>query len=265
MDLGIRGRIAVVTGGDSGMGYATAEMLLKEGVKVVLTDLPGGPLQEAEAVLKHLGDVVAVAADLTKTAQVDDLKQATMDSFGLPDILVHAAGITGPTGPFHELTDEDWLKALQSDLLAAVRVCRAFIPAMAEAGWGRVVLFGSEDAQQPYTEELPYCASKAAILNLSKGLSKSYSRQGVLVNAVSPAVIATPMTDEMMKKRAEKDGITFDEALRSFLAEERPTLELQRRGTPGEVAAAVVFLCSSHASFINGANLRVDGGSVATV
>lgn len=265
MELGIRGRIAVVTGGDSGMGYATAEMLLKEGVKVVLTDLPGDPLQEAEATLKHLGDVVAVAADLTTTAQVDALKQAAVDSFGSPNILVHAAGITGPTGPFHELTDEDWLEVLQSDLLAAVRVCRAFIPAMAETGWGRIVLFGSEDAQQPYTEELPYCASKAAILNLSKGLSKSYSRQGVLVNAVSPAVIATPMTDEMMKKRAEKDGTTFDEALRSFLAKERPTLELQRRGTAGEVAAAVVFLCSSHASFINGANLRVDGGSVATV
>ena len=265
MDLGIRDRVAVVTGGDSGMGYATAEILLAEGVKVILTDLPGTPLDKAGVSLKRLGDVVVVAADLTKTAQVAALKQAAQDSFGLPDILVHAAGITGPTGPFHELTDEDWLKALQSDLLTAGRVCRTFIPSMAETGWGRVVLFGSEDAQQPYTEELPYCASKAAILNLSKGLSKSYSRQGVLVNAVSPAVIATPMTDEMMTQRAEKEGTTFDEALSSFLRQERPTLELQRRGTAGEVAAAVAFLCSSHASFINGVNLRIDGGSVATV
>ena len=265
MDLGIRGRVAVVTGGDAGMGYATAEMLLHEGVRVVLTDLPGAPLDKAGATLKRFGEVVAVASDLTKAKQVDALQQAARDNFGPPDILVNAAGVTGPTGPFHELTDEDWLEALQSDLMAAVRVCRAFIPAMAQAGWGRVVLFGSEDAQQPYTEELPYCASKAAILNLSKGLSKAYSRKGVLVNAVSPAAIATPMTDEMMKQRAEKEGTTFDEALRSFLEKERPTLELQRRGTADEVAAAVAFLCSSHASFINGANLRVDGGSVATV
>ena len=265
MDLGIKGRIAVVTGGDSGMGYARAEMLLREGVRVVLTDLPGKPLDEAEATLKQLGDLVAVAADLTNPKQVTALQEAATGAFGSPDILVNAAGITGPTGPFHELTDDDWLSAMQSDLLSAVRVCRAFIPAMAEAGWGRVVLFGSEDAQQPYIEELPYCAAKAAILNLSKGRSKAYSRQGVLVNAVSPAVIATPMTDEMIGKRAKKEGTTFDEALRTLLEKERPTLELQRRGTAEEVAAAVVFLCCSHASFITGANLRIDGGSVASV
>ena len=259
MDFGIRGRTAVVTGGDSGMGYATAEMLLREGVRVVLTDLPGKTLDEAEAALKRSGELVAVAADLTKPGQVTALQEAATAAFGAPDILVNAAGITGPTGPFHELTDDDWLSALQADFLSAVRVCRAFIPAMAQAGWGRVVLFASEDAQQPYIEELPYCASKAAILNLSKGLSKAYGRQGVLVNAVSPAVIATPMTDRMIGERAEK------EALRTLLEKERPTLELQRRGTVDEVAAAAVFLCSGHASFITGANLRVDGGSVATV
>ena len=265
MDLGIKGRVAVVTGADSGMGYATAAILLKEGVKVVMTDLAGSPLKQSAVKLGELGPMVAVAADLTKPGDVEDLRDAAVKEFGPPDILVNAAGITGPTGEFHELTDDDWMKALQSDLMAAVRVCRAFIPAMADRGWGRVVLFGSEDAMQPYTEELPYCASKAAILNLSKGLSKAYSRQGVLVNAVSPAVIATPMTDEMMQQRAKKNGTSFDEALRSFLQYERPMLKLQRRGTADEVAAAVAFMCSAHASFINGANLRIDGGSVATV
>ena len=134
MNLGIKGRVAVVTGGDLGMGYATAKMLLHEGVKVVLTDLPGPPLDKAEAGLRQFGDLVAVASDLTKAEQVDALAQAAKDSFGPPDILVNAAGITGPTGLFHELTDDDWLQALQSDFMAAVRVCRAFIPAMAQAG-----------------------------------------------------------------------------------------------------------------------------------
>jgi 3-oxoacyl-[acyl-carrier protein] reductase len=144
-------------------------------------------------------------------------------------------------------------------------MCRAFIPGMVEEKWGRVVLTGSEDAVQPYCVELPYCAAKAGVLNLAKGLSKTYARQGVLVNAVSPAYIATPMTDVMMEKRAKEKHCTFDEAIASFLIEERPTLELNRRGQAEEVAATMVYLCSSRASFINGANFRVDGGSVATV
>ena len=149
--------------------------------------------------------------------------------------------------------------------MGTVRVVRAFVPAMAERGSGRIVLFASEDSEQPYADELPYCAAKAGIRNLAKGLSKTYSKHGVLVNSVGPAYIATPMTDAMMTKRAKENGTGFDEAIQSFLKEERPTLELQRRGRPEEVAAVVVFLCSAQASFCNGANYRVDGGSVATI
>ncbi len=121
-----------------------------------------------------------------------------------------------------------------------------------------------DHAEQPYADELPYCAAKAAILNLSKGLSNSYAEHGIMMNAVSPAFIATPLTDAMMQKRAKEKGAGFDEAVASFLKEERPTLGLQRRGHADEVAA-VVFLCSKQASFITGLNMRVDGGSVATV
>ncbi len=136
---------------------------------------------------------------------------------------------------------------------------------MRQAGWGRVILFGSEDAEQPYVDELPYCAAKAAILNLTKGLSKSYGKQGVLVNTVSPAFIQTPMTDAMMEKRSKKLGVSFDAAVESFLKEERSTMVLQRRGQVEEVASLIAYLCSNQASFITGANFRVDGGSVATV
>ena len=141
---------------------------------------------------------------------------------------------------------------------------RAF-PGMMERTSGHIVLFGSEDAEQPYADALPYCAATAAILNLSKGLSKSCAEHGIMVNAVSPAFIATPMTDAMMQKRAKENGTGFDEAVVSFLQEERPTLGLKRRGHADEVAAAVVFPCSRQASFITGLNMRVDGGSVATV
>jgi len=265
MDLGIKGRVAVVTGGDSGMGYATAEVLLREGARVVLSDLPGRPLDEAGAKLGALGEAVAVPADLARPDGAERLRAETERRFGPAHILVHAAGITGPTGDFLSLSDEDWRQALESDLMAAVRVCRAFIPAMREARWGRVVLFCSEDAVQPYPDELPYCAAKAAVLNLSKGLSKAYGADGVLVNAVSPAFVATPMTDAMMEKRAEEKGTGFDEAVRSFLDEERPGIALKRRGRAEEVGAMVAMLCSERASFVTGANLRVDGGSVFTM
>ena len=247
------------------MGLKTAEYLLEAGVKVALTDLKAEGLQKAADSVAHLGEVHPITADITKTDDVTRLAREVEERFGPAHILVHAAGITGPTGDFLELTDEDWHKAIDIDLMGAIRVCRAFIPGMRKAGWGRVILFGSEDAEQPYIEELPYCAAKAAILNLTKGLSKSYGQQGVLVNTVSPAFIETPMTDAMMEKRAKKLGVRFDEAVQTFLKEERASMVLQRRGKVEEVASLIAYLCSNQSSFITGANFRVDGGSVATV
>ena len=263
MDYGLRGRTAVITGADSGMGLATARMLLEEGARVLISDREAGSLEQAAKGLK--GEVHACAADLTDPASVEALRDAALAQLGHVDILVNGAGVTGPTGPFHTIDDDAWMSALQIDLMGAVRIVRAFVPHMMARGQGRIVLFGSEDAEQPYPDELPYCAAKAAILNLSKGLSKTYGKHGILVNAVSPAFIQTPMTDAMMEKRAKEKGISVDAAVQGFLKEERPTLELQRRGQVDEVAAAILFLCSQHATFITGSNLRVDGGSVATV
>lgn len=264
MDLGIAGFVAVVTGADSGIGFAAAKLLCAEGAKVVLSDQHEEQLAQAASSL-HSPNVWHHRADVTKTGDVQALAHAVTAHFGAPQIVVHCAGITGPTGAFDSLSDDDWLLAHDVIFMGAVRIVRAFVPAMVERGWGRIVLTGSEDALQPYADELPYCAAKAGILNLAKGLSKTYARNGVLVNAVSPAFIATPMTDAMMDKRAKKNGTSFDAAVESFLDEERPTLELHRRGRAEEVAATMVYLCSQHASFINGANFRVDGGSVASV
>ncbi len=265
MDYGFKGRTAVVTGADSGMGLATARMLLDEGARVVISDKAEDSITKVARELAEHGEVYAVAADLTQNASVERLRDAALKHMGHIDILVNGAGVTGPTGLFHTIDDEAWLGALQIDLMGAVRIVRAFVPHMMERKTGHIVLFGSEDAEQPYPDELPYCAAKAAILNLSKGLSKTYAKHGILVNAVSPAFVASPMTDAMMEKRAMEKGTSFDEAIQSFLKEERPTLDLQRRGKVDEVAAAVLFLCSRQASFITGVNLRIDGGSVATV
>ena len=263
MDLGISGRTALVTGADSGIGLETARLLLAEGVRVVITDKDQAALDEAAAGLD--GDVTAVAADLTDPEDVARLKAAVTEAVGDPAILVNAAGITGAQGLFHEIDEEGWRSTLEIDFFSVVRVVRAFVDGMRSAGWGRIVLLASEDAVQPYVDELPYCAAKAAVLSLVKGLSKTYGSEGVLVNAVSPAFIESPMTDAMMEKRADEEGSSFDEAVESFLEEERPGMELGRRGKVEEVASVITFLCSERASFVNGSNYRVDSGSVQTI
>lgn len=266
MELGIKDKVAVITGGDmGGIGHATAKLLAAEGAKIAIIDKTTDDLHKAVEEVRTINDAFGVTADLTQLDQVKSAKQQILDRFGQVDILVNACGITGATKEFLELTDDDWYKTLEVDLMAAVRVCRAFIPSMRESGWGRVVLIASEDAVQPYTDEIPYCAAKAGVLNLAKNLSKAYAQDGVLVNSVSPAFIATPMTDAMMQQRAEKMGTSMDQAINSFLDQKRPHLELHRRGKAQEVAAVIAFLCSSQSSYVVGANYRVDGGSVATI
>ena len=266
MDLGIKGRKALVTGADSGIGWHTARLLLEEGVTVVVTDIDQGKLDAAAAQLTAPeGSLHAFAADITKLDQLATLSEKVQAAIGDIDILVQCAGITGAQGMFHEIDDAGWVKTIETDLMGPVRLISTFLPALRTGGWGRIVLIASEDAIQPYPDEIPYCSAKAGILALSKGLSRTYAPEGVLVNAVSPAFIQTPMTDAMMDKRAKQDGTGVDEAIQSFLREERPGIDLKRRGNPDEVANVIVFLCSDRTSFVNGSNYRVDAGSVGAI
>jgi NAD(P)-dependent dehydrogenase (short-subunit alcohol dehydrogenase family) len=266
MDLGITGKKALITGGDSGIGWHTARILLAEGATVVISDIDQKKLDDAAAELAAPeGRLFAFAADVRSLPSLAELEAKVTHAIGDIDILVQAAGVTGAQGMFHEIDDDGWVSTIETDLLGPVRLVRTFLPALRKGGWGRIVLIGSEDAPQPYDDELPYCAAKAGVLALAKGLSRSYALEGLLVNAASPAFIHTPMTDAMMDKRAGQLGTTRDEAITSFLDEKRPYLELRRRGEPDEVANVIAFLCSDLASFVVGSNYRVDGGSVATV
>ena len=266
MDLGISGRTALITGGDSGIGWHTARQLLAESATVVITDIDQGRLDEAAAKLgAPAGKLHAFAADITKPDDLANLRRQVESAAGQIDILVQSAGITGAQGMFHEIDDAGWTHTIEVDLLGPVRLVQAFLPHLRQGGWGRLVFVASEDAILPYPDEIPYCSAKAGILALMKGLSKSYAEEGLLVNAVSPAFIHTPMTDAMMGKRAEENGTSVDEAITSFLDEERPGMALKRRGEPDEVASVIAFLCSDRASFVNGSNYRVDSGSVMTI
>ena len=266
MDLGIRGKKALVFGADSGIGWNTAQMLLDEGVTVVISDKDQDELDTSASKLKAGdGKLHAFAADVTSVEDLATLHKHTMEAVGEIDILVQLSGITGAQGLFHEIDDEGWTNTIEVDLMGPVRVVKEFLPDLRSGGWGRLILAGSEDAVQPYDDELPYCAAKAGVLAFSKGLSQTYATEGLLVNTVSPAFIHTPMTDAMMEKRSKELDVSFDEAIESFLDDKRPNMALKRRGEPEEVASVIVFLCSDLASFVNGANVRVDSGSVGTI
>jgi NAD(P)-dependent dehydrogenase (short-subunit alcohol dehydrogenase family) len=235
-------------------------------VTVVISDRDQEKLDAAAAALGASdGRLFAFAADIRSTDDLAALHGRVAEAVGEIDILVQSAGITGAQGLFHEIDDEGWTSTLETDLLGPVRLVREFLPDLRSGGWGRLVLVASEDALQPYDDELPYCAAKAGVMSFAKGLSRSYATEGLLVNTVGPAFINTPMTDAMMTKRSEQRGSSFDEAIDSFLEEERPYMELKRRGEPDEVASVITFLCSEAASFVNGSNYRVDSGSVATI
>lgn len=268
MDLGIANRAAVISGAAGAMAHETAKILLAEGCRLILTDLDGDELATSVAKLGG-GDMVrSVVADLSSQAGADRVseKGTRGDAGWQPGILLHAAGVTGAKGdPLDDISEDDWNDAWNNDFLSGVRMARTFIPLMRKAGWGRVVFVTSENVAQPYPDEAVYNAAKAATLSFAKSMSQVYAQQGVLINCVAPAFIATDMTDSMMEKRAKERGTDMDEAIESFLEEQRPHLVLKRRGRPEEVAFVIACLLSERASFVNGANYRIDGGSVQSM
>ncbi|RAI03032.1 ketoacyl reductase [Acuticoccus sediminis] len=257
MDLRIDGRSALVTGGSGGIGSAAAQMLAEAGVTVWLSDIDK---KAVTAAAKAIG-ATPVAADLSTTGGAAALHEAT----GPVDILVHAAGVTGAKGDPLRMTDDDWDEVHQIDFMSAVRVARLYGPAMIDKGWGRMVFVTSENAAQPYPDETVYNVAKIGLASFAKSIAMAHAGKGLLANCVAPAFIETPMTDGMMEKEAQKRGVGKDEAIEAFLDEQRPYLGLKRRGRPEEVAPVIALLCSELASFVSGANWRVDGGSVGSI
>ena len=263
MDLGIEDRLALVTGAAGEIGKQSAIALARDGARLLLTDADSDELAAAadEIGLVTGTDVWRSVADLTRQGDANALAAKGAEHGGI-DICVHAAGITGSKGDPLDLSDDDYDEAWAIDFMSAVRIARAVVPGMVDKRWGRIVFVASENAVQSYPDEMPYNVAKAALLNFTKGTAQVYAPKGVLINVVSPAFIETDMTDGMMEKRAKELGVDVQQAIESFLAEERPHLVLERRGQPPEVASVIAFLCSDLASFVVGSNYRVDGGAV---
>ena len=266
MKLGLQGKVVLVTGASKGIGKAIAAAFAAEGSRVVLNARNQQEVEQAvQEIRQSGGDALALAADVTSASEVQRLAQQAAERLGTVDVLVNNAGGVGGIAQFEDLSDEDWITILNLNLLSTVRVTRALVPYMQQQKWGRIVNIASESGIQPDPFMPHYNAAKAAVINLTKSLSKAYARDGILVNTVSPAFIKTPLVEQGLAAQAQEQGVTPQQAEQTFLQQNRPHIELGRPGTPEEVASAVVYLASEAASFITGANLRVDGGSVASV
>ena len=266
MNLGLQEKVVLVTGASKGLGKAIAEAFAAEGSRVALTARNQRELEQiAQEIQQRDGQAIALAADLTNANAVNHLVAETIAHFGTVHVLVNNAGSIGRFAAFEELSDDDWANLFNVNLFSAVRITRAVLPAMRKQHWGRIINMASESGIQPDPEMPHYNTSKAAMINLTKSLSKAYAKDGILVNTISPAFIKTPLVEHMLADQAAIKRITVQQAEEEFLCHNRPHIELGRAGKPEEVAAAVVFLASEAASFITGANLRVDGGSVASV
>jgi len=219
-------RTAVVTGGASGLGAATAARLREEGLRVVTLDVAGGADE---------------LVDVTDDAALRELAE----KIGDVDVLVNSAGIVGPGVPLLETAPEDWRRVLDINVLGTVAAMRAFVPGMVERGWGRVVNIASMAGKDGNPNLSIYSASKAAVIALTKSSGKELAQTGVLVNAIAPAVIATPM------------NATTDPAA---LAHITSLIPMKRVGRPEEVAELVTWLTSEKVSFSTGAVYDISGG-----
>jgi 3-oxoacyl-[acyl-carrier protein] reductase len=262
MDLGLQGKVAIVTGGSEGIGRATAQSLGREGVSVVIcARRPDVLEQTAREVAQATGSqIVPAPADVTQVGDIERVVQTTMDRFGRLDILVNNAGVSRG-GPFEQATDEVWQEDLDLKLHAAIRAARLAIPLMRKGGGGSIVNILNTGARTPAAASLPTSVSRAAGLALTKALSKEFAKDKIRVNGILIGYVKTSMHVRTWQSEGK------DESLEEYYdrnAKQRG-IPLGRVGEAEEVGDLIAFYCSDRATYITGTAIAFDGGSSAVI
>jgi 3-oxoacyl-[acyl-carrier protein] reductase len=238
-----QGQTAIVTGAARGIGEAIARRLASEGAAVVIADVDEAA---AAATAKSIGEqAVAQRLDVTDRVSWDEAVRMAVDRWGRIDALINNAGIAGRSAPIWELSVDEWRQVIDIDLTGVFLGCRAVIPVMIEAGSGRIVNIASIAGKEGNPNAVPYSAAKSGVIGLTKAVAKEVATRGVLVNAVAPAVIQTPILEQVSAEH---------------IAYMTSRIPMGRVGKPEEVAALVAFLCSSDLSFSTGAVYDISGG-----
>ncbi|MEE9274260.1 MAG: SDR family oxidoreductase [bacterium] len=261
MELGLRGKAAIVTGGSSGLGLAISREFLREGCEVTICARGEERLERARGELEEAAgrDVLAIRADVSVAPDRERVVRETVERSGTVHILVNNAGAS-TTKDFLDVSLADWDATLGTILLAASEMCRLVIPHMQKQKWGRIINVGSTSSRQPRARRVISNAAKAALINFTKTLSGEFVGDGILVNALNPGRFATTWPGRIRKMAAES-GRSEEEVH----AEVTKDVAMGRLGAPEEFAAAAAFLASERASFITGAALQVDGGELYSI
>lgn len=263
MDLQLDGKTALVTGSTLGIGYAIARALSQEGARVVVNGRSDARVTEAVAKLRAEvsgGEVTGVAADLGTAEGVARLVASQREV----DILVNNLGIFEPKA-FEEITDADWMRFFEVNVMSGVRLSRHYLPGMKRRNWGRVVFISSESAINIPAEMIHYGMTKSAQISVARGLAETTAGTAVTVNSVLPGPTASEGVAGFVDQLAKDQGVSVEDVEREFFQSTRPSSLLKRFIRPDEVASLVAYVCSPLASATNGAALRVEGGCVRSM
>jgi NAD(P)-dependent dehydrogenase (short-subunit alcohol dehydrogenase family) len=263
MDLELSDKVAIVTGSTAGIGLATAEALAREGARVVINGRTQARVDAALAQVRKsapAADVRGVAADLSTAEGCARLIAAHPEA----DVLINNMGIFEPRR-FEEISDADWLRFFEANVLSGVRLARHYVRGMRARNWGRIVFVSSESGVQIPAEMIHYGVSKTAQIAVARGLAETLARTNVTVNSVLPGPTASEGVGRYIAQAVAAGGKDAATLEREFFTSARPSSIIQRFAAPAEVASLIAYVCSAKASATTGAALRVDGGVVRAI
>jgi NAD(P)-dependent dehydrogenase (short-subunit alcohol dehydrogenase family) len=263
MDFGLKGKLAVVSGSTAGIGLAIATTLASEGAKVVVNGRTEARVNVALEKIRHhhkTADVQGIAADLGTVSGVETFVKQIPHA----DVLINNLGIFEPK-PFAEISDADWLRFFEVNVLSGVRLVRHYLPGMLKNNWGRIIFISSESAVQIPAEMIHYGMTKTAQIAVARGLAESVAGTGVTVNSVLPGPTASEGVTGFLDSMAKQRNLSTADIEKEFFKSVRPSSLLKRFETPEEIAAVVAFVASAQSAAISGAAVRAEGGVIRSI